>query len=434
MPTMRPCGDALIQPDRMRGSKRASRAIVLLFASLAAGAAAGVELNLTGFGTIGYARSDQDFRYLRYIDDRGTLKADTLAGVQAELQLTPQWGATVQGVASAPRTRDEGVEAKLRWAFVSFRPSNEWLLRFGRVRPPVFIHTQNAEVGATYDVARLPVEVYSTSPVYDFDGGAITRTWSAGKGELNLDAYWGKSDLKLRLFQRDPGEALYIPTEVTAKGLVLSYAAEGLLLRGGIHHASGEFKGIRPFEANVPTEPFAPAPPPLGGTLYVPFNPLSDVDLTLLSVGVERRVSDWRITAEYAQRIVNDTKTGLGSKSAYVTLSRGIGKWAPYATYARLLSDADPRSQFQAVNPTPVPLLAQGPPLSLPPTYHRTLADHFTFDQYSLMLGTAYSFTPTSKLKLEWMRTHVGIKSSLVDGDVSNKSFNVFSVSYSQAF
>jgi len=50
------------------------------------------------------------------------------------------------------------------------------------------------------------------------------------------------------------------------------------------------------------------------------------------------------------------------------------------------------------------------------------------------MLGTAYSFSPTSKLKLEWMRTHVGLRSTLVDGDVANKSFNVFSIAYSFAF
>ena len=421
-------------PTRVRTSRLLLQFALLLIALLAPYRGAAVELNLSGFGTIGYARSDREFSYLRYIDDGGTFKADSLVGVQAELQFTPQWGLTVQGVASAPRTRDDGYEAKVRWAFLSYRPNNEWLFRLGRVRPPVFIHTQNAEVGATYDYARLPVEVYSTSPVYDFDGAAVTRTWSTASGEFNLDAYWGKSDVKLRIYQRDTARPLYFPTEVTAKGLVLSHTTEQLLLRAGVHHASGEFKSIRPFENNLPTEPFAPIPPPLGGTLYVPFNPLSDVDLTLVSFGVESRMSDWRVTAEYSQRIVNDTKLGLASKGAYVTLARSIGKWTPYATYARLLSDSDARRQFQAVNSAPVPLLAQGPPFFLPPTYHRMLAEHFVFDQYSTMLGASYSLSATSKLKLEWMRTHVGLRSILIDGDVSNKSFNVLSASYSLAF
>ena len=82
-----------------------------------------------------------------------------------------------------PRTRDDGAEAKIRWAFISFRPDNDWLFRVGRVRPPFGIHFQNAEVGVTYDQVRLPQEVYSFRPVYDFDGGAVTKTWSLGNSE-----------------------------------------------------------------------------------------------------------------------------------------------------------------------------------------------------------------------------------------------------------
>jgi hypothetical protein len=125
--------------------------------------ATAVDVAFTGFGNIGYAVSDGDFRYLRYIDNGGTFKADSLFGFQAEGRLNAKWGATVQAVASAPRTRDSGYEAKVRWAFLSYRPDNEWLFRAGRLRPPVLINTQNAEVGVTYDQARLPAEVYSLS-------------------------------------------------------------------------------------------------------------------------------------------------------------------------------------------------------------------------------------------------------------------------------
>lgn len=50
------------------------------------------------------------------------------------------------------------------------------------------------------------------------------------------------------------------------------------------------------------------------------------------------------------------------------------------------------------------------------------------------MIGISYSFSPTSKLKAELMRTKVGLASGLVDGDVHNRSFNVFSLGYSVAF
>lgn len=419
---------------------RPSRTLVfLIFASLGSTVAAAADFTLTGFGTVGYAVSDQNFQYLRYIDNGGTLKADSLIGVQGELRFNSQWGATVQAVASAPRTRDDGYEAKVRWAFVSFRPNNEWLFRAGRLRPPFFINTQNAEVGVTYDQARLPVEVYSLSPVYDFDGGAVTKTWPLENAEINLDAYWGKSDVKFRFlsFQRDGAQTIfpsqYFPEKITSMGLVLSHASGPLFLRGGVHRATLRPDGPQQFIEFTPT-PF-PAPPPFGGTLYAPSRVIDEVGVTVFTLGADWRSGDWRVTAEYGQRIINDTKLGVDSKSGYATVARAIGKWTPYVTYARLVSASDVRQLYQDVNATPVPLGAQGPPLFLPADFHRIVADSFgVYDQYSTMLGTSYSFSATSKLKFEWMRTKVGLTSALVDGDVHNQSFNVFSLSYSVAF
>jgi hypothetical protein len=410
--------------------------LFLLLSSLTASAA---DVRLAGFGTLGFAVLDEDLRYLRYIDEKGTLKADSLIGAQMEVRFNPRWGATVQAVASAPRDRDAGQEAKVRWAFLSFRPSNEWLFRAGRLRPPVLLNTQNAEVGVTYDEVRLPVEVYSLSPVYDIDGAAVTRTWSLANREVSLDAYWGKTELGFRLpFQRDPTQTFfpqeYFPERITFTGLVLSQAYSAVLLRAGAHHATVKAGPGRALGETFIATTF-PAPPPFGGTLYVPGREIDKIDVTVFTFGAEWRSGNWRITGEYGQRIVNDSKLGVDSKSGYVTVARGIGKWTPYATYARLLSGSDVRALYREVNDTPVPLGAQAPPVSLPANFHRILADQiWVYDQYSTMLGTAYSFSATSKLKFEWMRTKVGLASALVDGDVHNRHFNVYSASYSVAF
>ena len=407
--------------------------------------AVAVDFAFTGFGTAGYAISDEDFRYLRYIDNGGTLKADSLVGFQAEAQVNPQWGATVQAVASAPRTRDDGYEAKVRWAFLSFRPDNEWLFRVGRLRPPVFINTQNAEVGVTYDQARLPVEVYLLSPVYDVDGGAVTKTWALENAEINVDAYWGKSDVNIRLpFQHEPSARMlaqvfsvippeqYSPARITFMGLVLSHSSGPLFLRGSAHQARTKFNHPIP-DTFTPTA--VPAPPPFGGTLWLPLNSVDKIDITLLTFGADWRSGNWRITGEYGQRIVEGTKLSVESKSGYVTVARTIGNWTPYMTHARLLSGSDVRKLYQDINATPVPLGARGPPAFLPPNFHRILADNiFVYDQYSTMLGASYGFSATSKLKGEWMQTKVGLRSVLVDGDVHNRRFNVFTLAYSFAF
>ena len=73
-----------------------------------------VDFALTGFGTVGFAIADQDLIYLRYIDRSGTFKTDSLIGAQVEARFNNEWGATVQMVGSAPRTHDDGYEAKVR--------------------------------------------------------------------------------------------------------------------------------------------------------------------------------------------------------------------------------------------------------------------------------------------------------------------------------
>ena len=181
-------------------SRRALRAIAVAWLGvLIGGPGSAADFSLTGFGTVGYAISDQQAPYLRYIDKGGTFRADSLVGLQGEAQFDPRWGATLQVVASAPRYKEDGLSAQVRWAFASYRPDNDWLLRVGRLRPPVLINTQNAEVGVTYGQARLPAEVYSLSPIYDIDGGAFTRTWAGENSETALDGYGGASKIRQRI-------------------------------------------------------------------------------------------------------------------------------------------------------------------------------------------------------------------------------------------
>jgi len=414
-----------------------SLACVLLFCalfSLASPHSSAADFKLSGFGTLGYAWGDQNFPYLRYIDTGGSFRGDTLFGLQGDAQFNSQWSTTVQAVASAPRTRDNGVETKFRWAFVSYRPNNDWLFRVGRVRPPFFLNSQNAEVGVTYDQVRLPPEFYSFSPAYDIDGGIVTKTWSLEKSELNLDAYMGNADIKFRLFSRDTDQPMYISDSAKTQGLILSYTTGSLLLRGGANRLN-IYLPDQPIPKSYDPNPI-PGPSPFGGTLYLPSSSVSKFNITLLTVGADWRAADWRVTGEFAKRITQGTIIADGGWSAYATLARQIGKWTPYVTHARTLSDSDTRANYSSVNGTPVPLAVQAFPPFLSPNFHRSLADTFAAsDQYSNMVGASYSFSATSKLKVEWMQTHVGLVSNtLVDGDVHNQRFNVFSVSYSMAF
>ena len=69
----------------------------MLFVAIVAwapGLGLAVDFALTGFGTIGFAIADQDLRYLRFIDNDGTFKTDSIVGVQIEARFSNEWGAT----------------------------------------------------------------------------------------------------------------------------------------------------------------------------------------------------------------------------------------------------------------------------------------------------------------------------------------------------
>ena len=79
----------------------------------------GPGLNWSAFGTIGVTHGDQPFTYQRFIRDRLTFERDTVLGAQADLQLAPQWSATVQ-VKLAPSDRDDHRwRLTPSWAFVT---------------------------------------------------------------------------------------------------------------------------------------------------------------------------------------------------------------------------------------------------------------------------------------------------------------------------
>ncbi|HEY0665141.1 MAG TPA: hypothetical protein VGD24_03665, partial [Gallionella sp.] len=144
------------------------------------------DVSLSGFGTIGYAKSDQSYNYQRFVNDKGTLKRDSVLGIQMAAQFTPEWSATVQAKVAPALDDDTRYAASLSWAFLAYRPNNDWLIRAGKLRMPFYLNSENLDVGETYDAARLPNELYSVSPTMDFTGATFLKTWYLADSELDL--------------------------------------------------------------------------------------------------------------------------------------------------------------------------------------------------------------------------------------------------------
>lgn len=418
-------------PNPRRLDQTMKRILLIPLALALPASASAIETSWSGFATLGYTQSDQSYRYQRWIDDGGTLMRDSVIGGQLDLRFSPQWGAAIQGKIAPADNHDSRISGTISWAFVSWRPQDDILIRVGKLRVPMMLNTENQDVGVTYNFARLPLEVYSIIPTVDFIGGSVAKSWLVNNLEWTLDAYAGRAKSYVRVYGREmtadssyPG-AEFLDTDVDSGGLVLSVRGVDNIFRAGIHEA----------RVSRPGGLLEDIPLAAGGYYDVANGKRkSSFRIPVQSLGVSvmlpQRV---RLLAEAAHMRFAGASEGLSRWGAYVALSRQWGSWTPYVSIAKTRSTGKSLSLYQAIDGNdhfPSPALNR---------YQKFNADVVTpYDQWTASLGTSYRVGTGGVFKAEWAQTHTGVVSSFVDapagGDSANQRINIFSLSYSHSF
>lgn len=404
-----------------------------------AGSAQAVDWTLSGFGTLGHAVSDQDWTYQRHLDDDGTWWRDTRLGAQLDARLNPAWSATLQLTLSPSTRHDRQWAAEVAWAFVAWRPDNDWQLRAGKQRIPMFLNSENIDVGQTYALARLPVEVYALSPSNDFTGLSVTRTWQHGAGELSADVYGGRAQLSVRRHASDIGSS-YLATDTDVIGAGLTWRAPALTWRLGFHHARTEAANGQPLPKSFPFVDLG------GGMGYyrvsdelpgsVPVPTTRAIVNQVLNLAVEAELApSWKVVGEFARVFQRRTSLGTDSAGAYVALLHEMGAFTPYVLVARQQSLGGSRMiakrLYAAADQALDPSLAVA---------QRAAAETGiqVYDQTSFGVGAAWAVGARSQLKAEWMHTRIGEGSYLIDSPrgqrVHDDSVQVWSLNYSFVF
>ncbi|MGB4064944.1 MAG: hypothetical protein WBK19_14065 [Azonexus sp.] len=390
-----------------------------------------IDLTWSGFGTVGFAQSDQPYKYQRFIDNHGTFKRDTILGGQLDARLSQQWSVTVQAKLAPSDHNDTDWQASLAWAFVSWRPSDDWLIRAGKIRLPLMLNTENNDVGATFDFARLPQEVYSISPLTDLVGMGVSKTWFGEGVDWIAEAYAGKVETNWRFYGREmtpdqnsPG-SWYFTYNIKSTGLVLTARSLDNTFRVGAHRVEASRDG-----ANI-VQPIVN----VGGIYQLGDGGDEKIIFPLFTAGASILLpADIRMLGEYARIKIDSGSEGLNRWGAYLSLSKRMGAWTPYIYYAKAKSKDSALDKYQAINSN----VLSGPFAQFNPT-QKFMADIIVpYDQSTVALGTTYRLTPSALLKAEWSQANTGVASSLVDapsgGDSSHQTINVFSLSYNFTF
>lgn len=428
---------------------------------LGAMTAAAADISLSGYGTVGYSQSDQSYNYHRFVNKQGTFKRDSVLGVQMDAKLSDDFGFTLQGKVAPSLKSETAIDATISWAFLSWRPTNDWLVRVGRIRVPIYLHSENMDVGSTFDFARLPAEVYTSAQTTDGDGIHIGKTWNMDVGELTLLGYHGSANTYYRFYRRDnePSLALasgayYVPVKMTANGLVLTLQRDESIFRVTAHDTYTKITDNQTMPVTFPYTqlplPTPPFPPGIGyyqtsnlipGPGVLSENNIHSVAYTL---GADVAVGNgFRVTGEYVRRDVRNVSSGPDSQGGYLAVLKSVGAWTPYISVARLESMPRTRDLYNKVNNSTVPVavdlaLGAGAAAQLNASQRAGADGIMAYDQTTWALGTSYRINPTSKVKAEWARTQTGDMSSLIDalpgGESGKKVVNVLSFSYNFVF
>lgn len=415
------------------------RLVVALFGALGASSVSAVETSWSAFGTLGFAVSDQDWTYARHVDDGGTVKRDTVLGAQLDARFSPEWSATLQAKLAPSLRYETRWDLSASWAFVSWRPSNEWLVRAGKLRVPLYLFSENLDVGQSYDFARVPAETYAIAPTTDMHGLYVTRSWILPDSEVNLDVVAGKARVYHRFHTRDQGPMFeYVHTRLV--GGALSWRKDDLTVRAGFGRATTKLGADLSFPVDVRYTELDPQQLP-GFGAYLPTALTNHIVNDIVALGLDWQPGGgWRVLAEYVHNMQHKTKHGFSTQGGHVALLKSTGHWTPYVVASALQSADSQKKIRQALEGVKAPAYVPMEIAAPVEAGQRMLADAIPYhDQYTLAVGTSFAINSHSKIKAEWARTRIRSGSSFVDSPpgappVSNQSVNVLTLNYNFAF
>jgi hypothetical protein len=396
--------------------------------------ASALELQMSGFGTAGVAVSNRAYRYQRFIDDDGTVKRDSVLGAQADLKLTTELSVTVQAKVAPADDSDDHWKGSLAWAFASWRPNNEWLVRLGKVRLPLYLYSENLDVGQSYDFARMPIEMYSISPTTDIAGLYVTRNWVVEHADLSLDVYTGRAPRVVhRAYLRDSGP-LNQDVSTRVSGAVLTLRGEDSTWRAGYHHAESAFNNGVATPGSLVYQQLLP------GVGYYGAGPaITHFSNDIVTIGMDWSVNpDWRVVAELERNFQHGIDMGANTVGGYLSALRKFDKLTPYLTWSQLRTVGTPARLHAGLSAVNVPAYIPGAD-QINAGQRQALDAIPYYDQRSLAFGASYALTPQSKLKAELVHTWVGKGSEMVASPtggpiVAHEGIDVMSLSYNFAF
>jgi len=346
-------------------------------------------LNISGFGTLGVAKTDKDdAKFARYNQAAGTgdsprIGLDSNLGLQASYTFNERLSGTVQVLTR--KNTSQQFTTDLTWGFLKYKLNDETNVRVGRVVLPAFLISDYQNVGYANTMMRPPIEMYGQAPIENVDGGDVNWQHAFGDTNVTVQGFGGVSRGKL-----------YIPTgggsvakhQSPVYGLAVT--AEYGPFTGRLAHARAkiEVNNLQPI--NALTDSLHATGVPMLGQLADDLTLKGGKHMSFTEIGM---TMDWKnivLQAEYAQRRAQDPVYIPETNSGYLMAGYRFGKVLPYYAHAYY------KGAGTSVN---VPTVPAGHPLA--PTLAGISGLLVSPAQKSDLIGMRWDFAKSLALKVQ---------------------------------
>ena len=286
-------------------------------------------VRFSGFARlVGGYLDDGDANYQGY-DNAISFGQHSLFALQTDIKLTETLSFATQLLAHASAAGESGLE----WAYLSWRPSRSWRFKAGKLRTPIYLHSDTIDVGFSYPWIIPPQAVYTPYVPNDFTGLSAAYQFNIREWSIETKAYWGRFEGAITELDEDP---LGIKVD-NLRGLILALNRGNLRLRASYHRAVVDIK--------------APALARLAGQLRPRFPKSADslntkTDVDFMQAGVSYDTLDYFLKAEWT-RMSHPPAFGIPTYDSYY-LSGGYTFYpfnlpiTPHVTFANISVDDAP--------------------------------------------------------------------------------------------
>lgn len=190
----------------------AAAAMVVCMSAQAEYTFADGKLRLSGFGTVGVSRTNNDQAFFNYpgqgggADRSASFDPDTKLGLQGTYKLTDTVSATAQLLTKYRATGE--YTPQIEWAFAKWQATPSTTLRVGRIGAPFFMVSDFRDVGYANTPVRPPLDVYGQVPVSFTDGGDLSHQITLGSATVTGTLWAGQTKAKYASALASNGAAL----------------------------------------------------------------------------------------------------------------------------------------------------------------------------------------------------------------------------------